>query len=173
MLLDNLSDLFQRGLEYAWDCEHLFSKHVPKMAEVATSDQLKALLGAQIPATSVHISRLERVFQRLDRSPAGEKSEPVRILLDECEKMMHHLDRSPLLDAAIAFSCNQIAHYQIGLYQSLCGMARALNLDEPASLIDEILGDAKDADRELIRLAEGSINRAASDVHNAPPFALI
>jgi ferritin-like metal-binding protein YciE len=173
MLLDNLSDLFQRGLEYAWDCEHVLLKHLPKMAEVATSEQLKALLEAHIPITSIHISRLERVFQRLDRSPAEEKSEPVRILLDECEKMMRHLDRSPLLDAAIAFSCNQMAHYQIGLYQSLCGLARTLNLDEPASLIDEILGEEQDTDREVIRLAEGSINRAASDVHNTPPFALI
>ena len=33
MLLDNLSDLFQRGLEYAWDCEHLLVKELPKMVE--------------------------------------------------------------------------------------------------------------------------------------------
>ena len=87
--------------------------------------------------------------------------------------MIGHLDRSALLDAALIFCANQIENYEIGLYSSLCGFARTLGLDEIASLIDEILGEEKNADRQLTRLAESSINRAAASVHNTPPFALI
>jgi ferritin-like metal-binding protein YciE len=173
MLLDNLSDLFQRGLEYAWDCEHLLLKHLPKMSESASSQELKHALDVHTVETKGHVYRLEQVFTRLDRAPAAEKSEPIRILVEESEKMIAHLDRSPLMDASLIFSANQIEHYEIGLYGSLVSFARTLGLEEVASLLDEILGEEKASDQTLTRIAEGSINRAASNVHNTPPFAMI
>ncbi len=173
MLLDNLSDLFQRGLEYAWDCEHLLLKQLPKMVEAATLPELKLTLDLHLVETKGHIYHLEQIFTRLDRSPAGEKNEPIRIIVDECEKMIGHVDRSPLLDAALVFCCSQIEQYEIGLYESLCGFARTLELEEVAGLIDQILGEEKNAAHQLARLAESSVNHAASYVHNSPPFALI
>jgi len=173
MLLDNLSDLFQRGLEYAWDSEHVLLKHLPKMVSVATAPELKQALERNLTETKGHIYKLEQVFTRLERSPAAEKNEPIRVIVEECEKIIHHISHSALLDAALVFSCTQIEHYEIGLYASLCGFARSLGRDEIAGLIDEILGEEKTADQQLIRLAESSINRAASSIHNTPPFALI
>jgi ferritin-like metal-binding protein YciE len=173
MLLDNLSDLFQRGLEYAWDCEHLLLKHLPEMSGAATAQALKQIFDLHTVETKSHVYRLEQIFTRLDRAPAAEKNEPIRIIVEESERMMNHLDRSALLDAALIFSANQIEHYEIGLYQSLISLARTLGLSAVADLIDEILNDEKSADLALTRLAETSVNKAASGVHNAPPFALI
>jgi ferritin-like metal-binding protein YciE len=173
MLLDNLSDLFQRGLEYAWDCERLLIKQMPRMVEAATSQDLKQVLDHHLVETKAHVHRLEQVFKRLERSPAAEKSEPIRIIVEECEKMIGHIDRSALLDAALVFCGNQIENYEVGLYDSLRSFARTLGLDEVASLIDETLGEEKLASQKLTQLAESSINRAASRVHNSPPFALI
>lgn len=173
MLLDNLSDLFQRGLEYLWDCEHVLLKQLPKMVEAATSQELKQALDRHLVETKGHIYRLEQVFSRLNRSPAAEKSEPIRIIAEECDKMIGHIDRSALLDAALIFCGSQIEQYEIGLYDSLCAFARTLGLDEVASLIDETLGEERNVAQELTRHAQSSINRAASNVHNTPPFALI
>ena len=173
MLLDNLSDLFQRGLEYAWDCEHLLLRQLPRMVEAATLQDLKQALDLHLVETKGHIYHLEQIFTRLDRSPAAEKNEPIRIIVDECDKMIGHIDRSPLLDAALVFCCNQIEQYEIGLYESLCGFARALELEEVAGLIDQILSEEKNTAQQLARLAESSVNHAASYVHNSPPFALI
>lgn len=173
MLLDNLSDLFQRGLEYAWDCEHLLLKQLPKMVGAATMQELKQAFDLHLVETKGHIFRLEQIFTRLDRSPAAEKNEPIRIIVEECDKMIGHIDRSPLLDAALVFHCNQIEQYEIGLYESLLGFARTLGFEEVATLIDEILAQERYASGKLSRLADSSINRAASGVHNTPPFALI
>ncbi len=172
MLLDNFSDLFQRGLEYAWDCEHLLVKHIPGMVEAASAQELKHALDLHLVQTKSHIYRLEQIFTRLDRSPAGEKSEPARIIVAECERMISHIDVSPLLDAALVFSGNQIEHYEISLYGSLCAFARTLGLDEVSSLLEEVLSEEKAADHELTRIAD-NVNRAARDVHNTPPFALL
>jgi ferritin-like metal-binding protein YciE len=173
MLLDNLSDLFQRGLEYAWDCEHLLLKQLPKMVEAATLQQLKQALDMHLVETKGHIFRLEQIFTRLDRSPAAERNEPIRIIAEECERMIRHIDRSALLDAALVFYGSQIEQYEIGLYGSLFGLARTLGLEEVAGLIDAILSEEKATAISLTRLADTSINHAASSVHNAPPFALI
>src|SRR6266566_2296947 len=123
MLLDNLSDLFQRGLEYAWDCEQLLQKELPKMIEAASSDQLKQVLRQHEVETKGHVSQLKQIFTRLSRAPAGERDEPVRVIVKESEKMIAHLDRSPLLDAALIFSGTQMEQYEIGLYGSLGAFA--------------------------------------------------
>jgi ferritin-like metal-binding protein YciE len=173
MLLDNFSDLFQRGLEYAWDCEHVLLKHLPKMVEAATAQELKHALDLHLVETKGHIYRLEQIFTRLDRSPAAEKNEPIRIIVEECERMIGHIDRSALLDAALVFSAQQMEQYEIGLYASLGGFARTSEFDEIAGLTDEILAEETATAQQLTRLAESSINSAASGVHNMPPFALI
>jgi ferritin-like metal-binding protein YciE len=173
MLLDNLSDLFQRGLEYAWDCEHVLLKQLPKMVEAATMQELKQALNLHLVETKGHIFRLEQIFTRLDRSPAAEKNEPIRVIVEECDKMIGHIDRSALLDAALVFHGNQIEQYENGLYQSLRGFARTLGLDEVADLINQVLDEEKSAAYQFTSLATRSINRAAAGVYNPPPFALI
>ncbi len=173
MLLDNFSDLFQRGLEYAWDCENLLSKQLPKMIEAAASAELKQALELHLAETKKHIYNLEQIFTRLDRSPAAEKSEPIRVIIDECDRIIGHLDKSPLLDAALLFAANQVEYYEIGLYQSLAGFARTLTMDAIVSLLDEILTEEKNVATQMARLAEVQINPAALNIHNTPPFALI
>jgi ferritin-like metal-binding protein YciE len=173
MLLDNLSDLFQRGLEYAWDSENLLVKSLTAMIDAASAPELKQALDLHLIETKGHIFRLEQIFTRLERSPAAEKNEPIRIIIEECEKMIGHIERSPLLDAALLFCFTQVEHYEIGLYDSLAGMSRALELDELTSLLDQIVIEEKTAANSLMRLGNGSINPAARSTHNPPPFALI
>jgi hypothetical protein len=115
-----------------------------------------------------------RTETTLERAPAAEKSEPAHIILNECEKMISHLERSALLDAALIFSGNQLEHYQISLYGSLSAFARDLGFkEEVVSLLDDALAEEKAADRALTRIAEDSVNLAATGIHNPPPFALL
>ena len=153
--------------------EHVLVTHLPKMVEAATSHDLKQALDLHLVETKNHIYRLEQIFTRLDRAPAAEKSEPVHVITHECEKMMSHIDRSPLMDAVLIFSENQIEHYEMSLYGSLAAFARTLGLEPVAILLDEILAEEKAADQALTRIAEQSVNPAAKGVHNTPPFALI
>jgi ferritin-like metal-binding protein YciE len=143
------------------------------MVEAATSQDLKQALEFHLVETKGHIYRLEQIFTRLERSPAGEKHEPVRGITEECERMVGHLDRSPLLDAALIFSVSQIEGAEIGLYEPLVSFALTLGFDEVAAMLDEILGQERDTAHQLLRLAEHSVNRAASRVESVRPFALI
>ena len=173
MLLDNFSDLFQRGLEYAWDCETLLSKQLPKMIEAASTAEFRQALELHLAETKKHIFNLEQIFTRLDRSPAAEKSEPIRVIIEECDRIIGHLDKSPLLDAALLFAANQVEYYEIGLYQSLVSFARTLGMNAIVTLLDEVLTEEKSVVMQMARLADIQINPAALNIHNTPPFALI
>jgi ferritin-like metal-binding protein YciE len=173
MLLDNLSDLFQRGLEYAWDTEHVLIRYLPRVAQAASSQDLSQILDFHLVETKGHIYRLEQIFARLGRSPAAEKHEPVRVIVSECERMMARLDRSPLRDAALIFCAHQIEQSEIGLYEPLVGFALTLGFDNIAGALAEMLGQERETAHQLMRLAGTSINRAASHVENARPFAMI
>jgi ferritin-like metal-binding protein YciE len=173
MLLDNFSDLFQRGLEYAWDCESLLLKQIPEMADAASSGQVKQALQGYRADAGKQAAALERIFAQLGRSPSAERHEPIRMIMEECERQISHLDPSALLDAALVFAASQMAHYEIGLYRSLAGFARTLGMNDIATALEKILADEKNAADRLTQLAETTVNPAARGVHNAPPFALI
>ena len=172
MQAENLSDLLHRGFEYAWDCEQHLLKEFPKMEHSASSDELKALLLGLTNVTGSHTARLTAIFAKLERSADAEAHEPIRIITAESEKLAHHIDRGPLLDAALIMYGNQICHYKIALYGTLCAFARTLGWHEIGGLLDLSLAEENAANRELTHLAE-SVNRQAAHFQNSPSFILM
>ena len=173
MQAENLSDLLHRGLEYAWDSEQHLLKELPRLERSASRDELKTQILGLSNIADCHTGRLAEIFASLDRSADGETHEPIRVIVAECEKMARHIDRGPLLDTALIMYANQICHYKIALYGTLCAFARTLGLHEIASLLDLNLGEEKGADRELTHLAEKSVNRQAAHFQNTPGFIIM
>jgi ferritin-like metal-binding protein YciE len=168
----NFSDLFERGLENAWDCEHILQRVLPRMIAAASSQQLKQALDFHLTGIKGHIYCLEKTFTRLDRMPSAKQYEPVRTLVSECEKMIYRLDRSSLLDAALIHCINQIERSEIALYESLADLAGTLGFEEIGEILNEILGEGHAMGSLLMRHAEGSVNRAAAGLQNMPVLAV-
>ena len=167
MLLGTLQDLFERGLEFAYDCERQLLQELPKMEQAAESGELKGAFAQQIEAAKQHLERLEQIFAKLERAPAAEK-DPIRAITSETEAMISHIDQSALLDAALIVLGKQLAHYKIALYESLGSFARVLNVGEPAALLEQTLAEESVAEQRLTQIAETSVNRDAVAVHNTP-----
>jgi ferritin-like metal-binding protein YciE len=173
MQAETLSDLFERGLEFAWDCEHQLVRDLPRLADAAHSDELRASFLRHLIETKEQILRLERIFTMLNRAPASETCEPVRTIASEAAKLIQHIEPSSLRDAALIFNANQIEHYEIALYGSLLAFARTLGTHEAADLLDITLTEEKVADHNLTSLAENAVNQEAANFRNAAPFAFI
>jgi ferritin-like metal-binding protein YciE len=173
MQAENLSDLFERGLEFAWDCESQLIHSLPEIAEACCSPDLKQAFFNHLEETRQHAERLKEIFGMLNRAANGETSGPVKAISQEASKLAHHIERSPLRDSALIFNAHQIEHYEIALYGSLVSFARALGHQDAACLLDLTLYEEKEADRKLTVMAEQKINREAAEYHNAAPFALI
>ena len=164
----------QRGLEFAYDCEQHLVKELPSVIEAAQFGELKAALEQHLDQTRMQTERLKRVFSGLKRAAATETNHVILSILSENKKLTDHIEQSPLRDAALITSLNQVEHYEIALYGSLCALARVLRLDDAATLLEQTLAEEKAADQKLTDIAVNSVNpRAVGSINHPHDFVVI
>lgn len=167
MLAETLSDIFQRGLEFAYDCEQHLIKTLPKFIESVRSQELKAAFERQLEESKQQLTRLDEVFASLNRAAATENNRSVESILAEGEKLIKHIDPSPLRDAALIITGNLVQHNEIALYGSLTALAKVLGFGSAAGLLEKSLNEAKATDQELIDIAV-NVNQEAVGFQNKP-----
>src|ERR1700726_1311490 len=101
MLPDNLSDLFRRGLQQAYGCERHIVKELPQTISALSSATLRNAFEHHLDETKIHMERLGKIFATLERAADEETDHTVESITRESEKLIKHIDRSPLLDAAL------------------------------------------------------------------------
>ena len=151
MLAETLSDIFQRGLEFAYDCEQHLIKTLPKFIESVRSQELKAAFERQLEESKQQLTRLDEVFASLNRAAATENNRSVESILAEGEKLIKHIDASPLRDAALIITGNLVQHNEIALYGSLTALAKVLGFEQCGGIAGEVAergeGDRSRVDR--------------------------
>lgn len=152
--IDSLKDIY-------WAEKHLM-KALPKMEKAATTDELKEAINEHLAQTEEHVSRLEQVFEMLDRKPQAKRCEAMEGLLKEGDSIVEETeDGSMTRDAAIIVAAQKIEHYEIATYGGLVQMARTMGQEEIAGVLEETLEEEKQTDLTLTEIAENSINWAA------------
>jgi len=81
--LNSLHDLYITELRDLYDAENRILKALPKMAEAASSPELKSAFEEHLQQTRTQTSRLEQIFQKLGESPKGQKCKGVEGIIDE------------------------------------------------------------------------------------------
>jgi ferritin-like metal-binding protein YciE len=82
--------------------------------------------------TEGHVSRLEEVFEMIDKKPQGKSC-----------------------------AAQAVEHYEISRYGTLRTWAEELGLDDAASLLQETLDEEKATDEALTEIAEAVVNQEA------------
>jgi ferritin-like metal-binding protein YciE len=160
MKIKNMQDVFVTGLKYVYDAEQkLVKKGLPKMAESATSAELRTALEQHLEETRNHVMRLERIFSTVGVEPKAEGNDVV----DEMTKTVEHMvgateDGSWLRDVVLTMGGNEVEHYEIAAYGSLKAIARQLGLNDAATLLEQTLQEEKAADAKLTEIGERSAN---------------
>jgi ferritin-like metal-binding protein YciE len=163
-----LSALFERWLDFAYDGEQRVIKELPSMTDAVSSSELGRVLQQYLNDVQKHLARLESSFSARQRTPAPETNHAIQGLLKESENLIHHIDPSALLDTGLVMTLNQVTHSQMALYGSLVSLARLLQLEPDASVLEENLTEKKAMDHKLTVLAVERLNPAAVEVHNTP-----
>lgn len=162
--ITTFDDLFRNGLEYAYDAEKQLTKALPKMAEAATSPQLKQAFQQHLTETQTQVTRIEQVCSKLGIQLTGKTNVVVQAMTQEAEGMIQSSDPSPLRDAALIVAGNQVEHFEMGTYGSLVSYARLLGHDEVISLLEQTLEEEKTADKKLTQVGEQSVNQQAAQM---------
>lgn len=156
-----LQELFEAQLEDIYYAEKQLVKALPKMSKAAEDQDLAAAFQSHATETDVHLSRLERVFELLDRKPKTKKCEAIEGLLKEGDEMMKEFKDSEALDAALITAAQKVEHYEIATYGTLASMADQLRFSEAGRELRATLEEEKAADEKLSAIAN-ACNSVAS-----------
>lgn len=154
LYLDELRDLY--------NAETQIVKALPKMAKASSNDQLREAFEEHLRETSEQVSRLEQIFEMLGEKPTGKKCLGMEGLVKEAAETMRESYEDAVMDAALIGAAQRVEHYEIAGYGTVREFAQLLGEEEHVSLLEETLGEEKQADEKLTQLAQ-EINAQAQE----------
>jgi ferritin-like metal-binding protein YciE len=160
MEMNRLKHLYIEELRDLYSAETQLVKALPKMANAASSKDLRAGFEEHLGQTKEHVARLEKILKALGESAKGKKCKGMEGLIKEGSEMIQEDPAPEELDAGLISAAQRVEHYEIAGYGCVSTYAKLLGEDEAASILKLTLEEEKETDKKLTQLA-GSINLEA------------
>jgi ferritin-like metal-binding protein YciE len=159
--LNSLDELFLCELRDLYDAEHRLTDALPKLAEKASSAELKSAFQNHLRETEKQIERLESVFEELGQKAERETCDAMIGIIKEGDAVLDASGESHVLDAALIAAAQRAEHYEIAGYGTARSFAQQLGQSYAAELLEQTLEEEKGADQKLTAIAERSVNPAS------------
>ncbi len=154
--IDELKDIY-------WAEKHLV-KTLPKMMKASTSAELKSAFKDHLDVTKTHVTRLEQVFEALGKKAQAKKCEAMEGITKEGASIIEDTDDGTATrDVGLILAAQKVEHYEISTYGGLHQLAITLGHQAVADLLEQTLGEEKDADALLTEIAENNVNYEAAE----------
>ena len=155
---ETLRDLYVNELRDLHSAELQLTTALPKMAEAATSAQLKNALTNHLEETRGHVRRLEQILNALGEKPSGKTCESMEGLIAEGESYVKASGDDSVEDAGLIGAAQRVEHYEIAGYGTARSLANRFGEKNAADLLQE----EGDADHKLTEIAEAEVYLAAA-----------
>jgi ferritin-like metal-binding protein YciE len=162
MKLESLKDLYLEQLKDLYSAETQLLDALPKMAERATSADLKQGFQEHLRQTREHMHRLEQIFSDLGDTPKGHTCEGMKGLIKEGEEMIKMKGDDKVIDAGLIAAAQRVEHYEIAGYGTVRTYAEMLGHSQHVTLLERTLQEEEMTDEKLSQLAESHINQEAT-----------
>lgn len=158
MKLESLNDLLIRELQDLYDAENSIIEALPKMAEKASSPELRSALNMHLEETRGQVRRLDQIFDQIrDVDREDGKCKGIEGILKEGEDLVKKDAEPEVRDAGIIASAQKVEHYEIASYGTVRTYAELVGRQDWARLLEQTNDEEKQADQKLNQLA-GRIN---------------
>jgi len=158
-----LKELFLELLQDIYWAEKKLVKTLPKMAEAATSDQLKQAFNTHLEQTRNHVSRLEQVFNSISEPAKSKKCPAMSGIAEEGEDIIDETEEGTAQrDAGLIIAAQKAEHYEIASYGGLAQLAETLGFAQAKNLLGQTLQEEEQTDKLLSQIAKSGINYKAS-----------
>jgi ferritin-like metal-binding protein YciE len=156
-----MEGLFVEELKDLYDGEKQLIKALPKMAEAASSDTLRAAFEKHLEETKSQAERLEQIFKSRNEKPERKKCTGIAGIIEEGEDVIGSVDPSSLRDAGLIGAAQKVEHYEMAAYGTASSFAQRLGDTEAERLLRQTLEEEKAADKKLTQIAEAQVNKEA------------
>jgi len=154
-LVEELNDLL--------NAEQQLTEALPKMAERASSRDLRTAIRSHLAETKQHVQRVSQALKDLGEKASGKTCEAMKGLLEEGQELMDGSDPGALLDAMLITAAQKVEHYEIATYGTVRTYAQVIGERGVAKRLQQTLKEEHAADRKLTKIAVGSVNRRAAE----------
>ena len=162
MKLDSLETLYLEELRDIYNAENQLLKALPKMAKAASAQELKQAFEDHLEQTKEHVTRLDEIFEKLDKKSSGKTCHAMKGLIEEGSEMMTHDGEDVVLDAGLIAAAQKVEHYEMASYGTVRTWAEMLGEDDAADLLQQTLDEEGETDKRLTELAEELVNVEAA-----------
>ena len=163
--IKTMDDLFLHQLQDIYYAEQQITKALPKMIEKATNRDLVAGFKTHLEETNAQIGRLEKVFEKLNKSPSGTKCLAIDGIIAEGDEVAGEVEDKAVLDAALVAAAQSVEHYEICRYGTLIAWAEKLGHDDVVRLLTTNLNEEKATNTKLNTIAtRRGVNTKAAHV---------
>ena len=155
--MSTLHEAFVETLKDTYDAEHQILKALPKVIKNVEDDDLREALESHLEETKEHVKRLEQVFGIFEESPKRKKCNGMAGLLTEGEEVMDEDEG----ESALILALQKVEHYEIAAYGALVAWAKVLQEEKAVTILQQTLGEEKNADKKLNDIAGDVVDAEA------------
>jgi ferritin-like metal-binding protein YciE len=152
--INTLNTLLEAEIKDLYDAEKRLVRAIPKMAKAATSPDLRAALEEHLEVTKGHVQRLEQVFELLGLTAKAKPCAGMKGIVEEGDEVLGEDATEGLKDLAIIGAAQRVEHYEMAAYGTARTFAERLGNQQAADLLEETLGEEKEADEKLTEISE-------------------
>jgi ferritin-like metal-binding protein YciE len=149
-----LLDLYIEQLKDLHSAETQLTKALPKMAETATTPDLRTAFTAHLKETEEQLLRLNQIGESLGESLDGHMCAAMKGLIEEGAEWMKRDADPEVMDAGLIAAAQRVEHYEIAGYGTVHNLAELLGEEEAAELLAETLEEEEAADAKLAALTQ-------------------
>ena len=158
MQLGSINDVFTHELQDLHSAETQLVEALPKMAQAASSDELRRAFEQHLDETRDHVRRLDEISAQVGISAAGETCKGMAGLIKEGDDIVKAQSADPAAkDAALIAAAQRVEHYEIAAYGTARTLADELGMDDAKDLLDQTLDEESQADKLLTKIATGGL----------------
>ncbi|MCX6968389.1 MAG: ferritin-like domain-containing protein [Verrucomicrobia bacterium] len=159
--INSLNDVFVQELRDIYDAEGQLVHALPKMAEAASTSELRMGFEQHLSQTQGHVSRLDRIFASLGQESGGETCEAMEGLISEGKDYINAEGDPMARDAGLIAVAQKVEHYEIAAYGTLRSIAKRLGNASAEALLQQTLEEESQTDKKLTSIAERQVNVGA------------
>jgi len=160
--LDSLRDLLIEELRDLYSAETQLVEALPKMAEAASSQELRSAFEHHLEQTREHVSRLKDIFEEIGEKSSGETCEAMKGLIKEGEVLVKAEGDPDVRDAGLIGAAQRVEHYEIAGYGTARSLAQRLGDNQVVGTLQLTLNEEAEADKKLTSIAESQVNVSAA-----------
>jgi len=180
MKLESLEELLIHELQDLYSAETMLIKALPKMAQKASSPQLKTAFETHLQQTEGHKRRLDQIFDELrDIDREDKKGRGLEGIIKEGGEVIKADAEPEVRDAALMSAAQRVEHYEIAAYGTVRTYAQLLgrttnNVAEWTALLEGLKAAlARGVDEIDIRLDSELVVRQLDGAYRVKHAGLI